>query len=256
MAIGGCTRVPGWRMIPMQNGTGMFRSRVGKSCSIVRRESASRGIEMRILMLAFLLAIGSFTTAAAQLKDPGLVAARTKGSATAPVTVYEMSDFQCPWCRKQAMEVLPQLEQEFIATGKVRWIFVNFPLTDLHPNAGAAAEFAMCAAKADHFWPIHDLLFEYQMKWAPLKDPAPFLLTLADSAGVSRDSILACLKTQETRSVIQNEANSAARSGVSSTPTVYIEGAGLLKGAAPLETYRQILDSLWRVRTGAKGDSQ
>ena len=119
---------------------------------------------MRIPMLALLLTIGGFTSAAAQLKDPGLVAARTKGSPTAPVTVYEMSDFQCPWCRKQAMEVLPQLEQEFISTGKVRWIFVNFPITDLHPNAGAAAEFAMCAAEADHFWPIHDLLFQYQSK--------------------------------------------------------------------------------------------
>ena len=133
---------------------------------------------------------------------------------------------------------------------------VNFPLTDLHPNAGAAAEFAMCAAKADHFWPIHDLLFQYQSKWAPLKDPAPFLLTLADSAGAPRDSIVSCLQKQETRALIQSEANSAARSGVSSTPTVFLEGAGLLKGAAPLETYRQILDSLWKVRTGAKVDSQ
>jgi protein-disulfide isomerase len=211
---------------------------------------------MRSLMVALFLSIASFTPVAAQLKDPGMVAARTKGSPTAPVTVYEMSDFQCPWCRKQAIEVLPQLDQEFIATGKVRWIFVNFPLTDLHPNAGAAAEFAMCAAKANAFWPIHDLLFQYQTKWAPLKDPAPFLLTLADSAGVPRDSILACLKTQETRAVIQSEANSAARSGVASTPTVYIEGAGLLKGAAPLDTYRHILDSLWKVRTGVKVDSQ
>ncbi len=205
---------------------------------------------MRSLMVALILSLASFTRVAAQLKDPGMVAARTKGSPTAPVTVYEMSDFQCPWCRKQAIEVLPQLEQEFIATGKVRWIFVNFPITDLHPNAGAAAEFAMCAAKANQFWPIHDLLFQYQAKWAPLKDPAPFLLTLADSAGVPRDSILACLHTQETRAVIQSEANSAARSGVASTPTVFIEGAGLLKGAAPLETYRHILDSLWKVRTG------
>lgn len=211
---------------------------------------------MRTLTLALLLATGSFTSAAAQLRDPDLVAARTKGSPTAPVTVYEMSDFQCPWCRKQAMEVLPHLEQEFIATGKVRWIFVNFPITDLHPNAGAAAEFAMCAAKADHFWPIHDLLFEYQAKWAPLKDPAQFLLTLADSAGVPRDAITSCLQAQETRALIQSEANSAARSGVASTPTVYIEGAGLLKGAAPLETYRHLLDSLWKERTGVKGDSQ
>ena len=109
----------------------------------------------------------------------------------------------------------------------------------------------MCAARQDRFWPIHDLLFKYQDKWAPLKDPAPFLITLADSIGLPRDSILTCLQKQETRSVIQSEADGAARSGVASTPTVYIQGAGLLKGAAPLEAYRLILDSLWKERAGA-----
>jgi protein-disulfide isomerase len=206
---------------------------------------------MRVWSGALLLSLMGASPLAAQLKDPSYTAARTKGSATAPVTVYEMSDFQCPWCRKQALEVLPELDKEFMATGKVRWIFVNFPITQIHPNAGAASEFAMCAARQDQFWPIHDLLFKYQDKWAPLKDPAPFLITLADSVGMPRDSILSCLQKQETRDVIQSEANGAARSGVASTPTVYIEGAGLLKGAAPLAAYRQILDSLWRLRTGA-----
>ncbi len=63
-----------------------------------------------------------------------------KGSATAPITVYEMSDFQCPYCRRFALETFPTLEREYIATGKVRWVFVNFPLTT-HPlerGAGGA----------------------------------------------------------------------------------------------------------------------
>jgi protein-disulfide isomerase len=183
-------------------------------------------------------------------QDP-LLAQRTKGLATAPVTVYEMSDFQCPYCRRQALEVLPAIEREFISTGKVRWIFLNFPLTQIHANAAAASEFAMCAAKVDRFWPIHDLLFTYQEKWAPLKDPGPFLITLADSAGIPRESLTGCLQNHETRDLVQSEAEGAAKSGVSSTPTTYIEGAGLLRGAAPLEIYRQVLDSLWRVKTGA-----
>jgi protein-disulfide isomerase len=183
--------------------------------------------------------------------DP-LLAQRTKGSATAPLTIYEMSDFQCPWCRRQAMETFPALEREFIATGKVRWIFINFPLTQLHPNAAAAAEFAMCAARADKFWPVHDLLFTYQDKWAPLKDPAPFLLSLADSAGITRETILPCLQNHEMQQLVQGEAQGAARSGVQSTPTVYIEGVGLIPGAAPVAAYRQILDSLWKEKSGAK----
>jgi protein-disulfide isomerase len=203
-----------------------------------------------LLPATFLLALAGFANSlSAQQADANLVAARTKGDEHAPVTVYEMSDFQCPWCRKQALEVLPLLERDFIATGKVRWIFVNFPITQLHPNAAAAAEFALCAAKQGKFWPIHDLLFQYQQKWAPLKDPAPFLSTLADSVGIPRTEVINCLQKGETRPLIEAEANAAARSGVGSTPTVYIEGVGLLKGAAPIAVYRQVLDSIWRERT-------
>ena len=180
--------------------------------------------------------------------DPLLVQ-RTKGSATAPLTVYEMSDFQCPYCRRQALETLPILEQEFISTGKVRWIFLNFPLSSIHPNANAAAELSLCAAQADHFWPVHDLLFTYQAKWAPLKDQAPFLLSLADSAGIPREDILSCLQNHDMVELAKAEAEGAAKSGVASTPTVYIEGAGLITGAQPVAVYRQILDSLWKERT-------
>lgn len=189
---------------------------------------------------------------AAENQGDALMAQRTKGSATAALTIYELSDFQCPYCRRQALEVLPTLEKEFIATGKVRWIFLNLPITELHPNAAAAAEFAMCAAKINQFWPVHDLLFTYQDKWAPLKDPGPFLITLADSAGIPRDSLTGCLRNHETRALVQAEAEGAAKSGVSSTPTVYVEGVGLLRGAAPLEAYRQVLDSLYKERTAGK----
>jgi protein-disulfide isomerase len=187
--------------------------------------------------------------AALRRQADALIKERSKGSAAAALTVYELSDFQCPWCRRQATETLPILEKEYIETGKVRWIFLNFPLTQLHPNAAAAAEFAMCAAKIDKFWPIHDLLFTYQEKWAPLKDPAPFLLSLADSAGLQREDLTACLQSHEMQGLVRSEAEGAAKSGVQSTPTVYIEGVGMLAGAAPVAVFRQVLDSLWKEKT-------
>lgn len=182
--------------------------------------------------------------------DP-LITQRTKGPADAALTIYEMSDFQCPYCRRQAVEVLPIIDKEYIAAGKVRWIFLNLPLTQLHPNAVAAAEFAMCAARVNQFWPVHDLLFTYQDKWAPLKDPGPFLITLADSAGIPRDSLLPCLQNHTMLNLVQGEAEGAGKSGVTSTPTVYIEGVGMLRGAAPIESWRPILDSLIKEK-GAK----
>lgn len=179
--------------------------------------------------------------------DP-LLTQRTKGDPKAAITVYELSDFQCPYCRRLAVETFPLIEREFVATGKVRWIFLNLPITSIHPNALPAAELAMCAARLNKFWPVHDLLFRYQEKWAPLKDPAPFLVSLADSAGIVREDVLPCLERHETRDIIKAESEGAAKSGVASTPTVYVEGAGLIPGAQPIGVYRQIFDSLLKER--------
>jgi protein-disulfide isomerase len=188
------------------------------------------------------------TDLAAQQPSSTAVSTRSKGSAAAPVTVYEMSDFQCPFCRRFALETFRSLEREYISTGKVRWVFVNFPLTSIHANAVAAAGTALCASRQGAFWPVHDLLYTYQDTWAPLKEPGPFLLTLADSAGISKAKLLECVKSPTTESEIRHEARGAERAGASSTPTFYIEG-GLLTGAQPLPLFRQVLDSIHRLKT-------
>ena len=167
---------------------------------------------------------------------------RSKGAPNAPVTVYEMSDFQCPYCRRFALETFPTLEREYVSTGKVRWIFVNFPLTSIHPNAVAAAEVALCAARQGAFWRVHDLLYTYQETWAPLKEPGPFLSTLADSARISRKAMLSCLASPDT-AALRSEAQGAERAGATSTPSFYIEG-GIMSGALPVEVFRQVLDSI------------
>ena len=195
-----------------------------------------------------LLALGLAAPLAAQ--DASTMAGRSKGSPAAPVTVYEMSDFQCPYCRRFALETFPALEREYISTGKVRWVFVNFPLTSIHPNAVAAAQVALCASRQGAFWPVHDLLYTHQETWAPLKEPAPFLLTLADSAGISKTQLVNCVRSPATVGEIRSEAEGSEKSGASSTPSFYIEG-GLLTGAHPIEVFRQVLDSVVAAKTRA-----
>jgi protein-disulfide isomerase len=198
-------------------------------------------------LVLFSLVIG-FGDVAAQQQSSTAAATRSKGSPTAPVTVYEMSDFQCPYCRSFALETFRALEAEYISPGKVRWVFVNFPLTSIHANAVAAAGTALCAARQDAFWPVHDLLYTHQDTWAPLKSPGPFFLSLADSAGISKAKLLECVKASTTESEIRLEAEGAERAGASSTPTFYIEG-GLLTGALPLPVFRQVLDSIYSAKT-------
>lgn len=173
---------------------------------------------------------------------------RTKGDPKAPIAIYEISDFQCPYCRQFWEQTLPLLEKEYLATGKARLIFVNFPIAQSHANAPAAHEFAMCAAQQNRFWPIHDLLYKHQSYWAKLADPANFFLSLADSAGLSRKQLQDCLAAGQARMLVQAEYEVAWRGGVTSTPSFVVQGA-LLVGAAPIEQWRPILDSIYAERT-------
>jgi len=182
-----------------------------------------------------------------QTEDP--LAARSKGAPAAPVTVYEMADFQCPACRMFAVTVLPILEREYVATGKVRWVFINLPLTSLHPNAVAAAEVAMCAGRQGKFWPTHDALYAQQDTWAKLSDPGPRLSAIAQHVGVDRTKLRACIAEGTARKEVETDAQRALRSGAHATPSFYIEG-GLLEGAPYTpDPMRQVLDSIYAVRT-------
>lgn len=201
-----------------------------------------------VYVLGLLTALAA-PLAAQQDKDP--LAMRTRGSASAPVTVYEMSDFQCPFCKRHVDQTFPVLEREYVATGKVRWVFINYPLTSIHPNAVPAAELAMCAGRQGKFWEAHHLVFRTQKVWAPLKDPGPFLASLVDSLGLSRTAVLPCLEQGQTRKEIQTDAEGSARAGAQSTPSFYIEG-GLMVGAQPIEIFRQVLDSIYRVKTAKR----
>jgi protein-disulfide isomerase len=214
-------------------------------------KQSARGQLFAALRMTIVLGLSLTSTPIMSQTAAAPLETRSKGSSNAPVTVYEMSDFQCPYCRQFALETFPQLERDYIASGKVRWVFINFPLTSVHRHASAAAELALCAGKQRGFWRIHDLLFQHQATWAPLKEAGPFFISLADSAGLSKQTLLTCLQAPETLSQVRADAEGAARSGASSTPTFYIEG-GLLEGAQSLQVFRQVLDSIHATKVRKK----
>jgi protein-disulfide isomerase len=202
-------------------------------------------------------AVAAFTLAAAPsparaqgpLRQDDLRAERTRGSATAPVTMYEISDFACPFCAAFWRETLPAIEREYVATGKLKLVFVNMPLP-MHPNAEPAAELAMCAARQHRFWAMHDLLFRHQDQWADLPEPGPFFLALGDSVGANRGQLLECVRSAAMRPLVKADFEGARRSGAGSTPTFYIEG-GLVAGAQPFSLFKAVLDSVAATKTRA-----
>ena len=203
---------------------------------------------MRLLavgIVAFGWAAGFPLTALAQA-DPA--AARTKGRPNAPVVVYEMSDFECPYCRDFSLHTFPSIEREFIRSGKVRWTFINLPLPSVHQHAMLAAEVAMCAGRQGKFWPVHDRLYQRQSTWAARQDAHASLLALAESAGVNRARLAACMSSGTTRPAIAADTAAAHRAGARTTHTFFIEG-GLIEGAAPIEVFREVLDSVYQSKT-------
>jgi protein-disulfide isomerase len=182
-----------------------------------------------------------------QFVDPRLDI-RTKGDSAAPIRIIELSDFQCPWCRKFAVETLPYLEREYIATGKAQLLFINLPIVSNHPNAPAAHEFAMCAASQGQFWPVHDLLFRHQDAWNRLDHPSSYFMSLADSVSLSRADLDNCLNNGAMRPLVTADVNTAVRGGINGTPTFLIEG-GLIRGAPDIGDLRMILDSIYTTKT-------
>ena len=207
--------------------------------------SALRPSRVRPFLVALIMV--SPTLLAAQGED---LAPRTTGRADAPIVIYEMSDFQCPYCRQFALETMPGLAREYVATGKVRFVFINLPMASIHRHAILAAEVGLCAARLGKFWPVHDLLFKRQQEWSSRDNPQAYLIALADSAGASRTRVAPCVTSHATRPGVDADRAAATRAGAAATPTFYIEG-GLIDGAAPLEDFRAVLDSIYRVKTAA-----
>lgn len=205
---------------------------------------------LAVALTALALAACRPSAPASAPQQNDLLAARTRGSPTAPVTVYEISDFQCPYCAQFYLETMPLLEREYVVPGKVKFVFVNLPLP-MHPNAVPAAELAMCAARQGKFWPMHDVLFRNQRQWADLGEPGQVFLAYGDSVGANREALASCVRDGTMRDSVRTDAEGGVRSGAHSTPTFYIEG-GLIVGAQPVETFRAVLDSIVRAKGGTR----
>ena len=175
--------------------------------------------------------------------------ARIEGSASAPVWVIEVSDFQCPFCRQFHDETYGALKRAYVDSGKVRLAYVNFPLS-MHRNAYAASEAAMCAAAQDKFWPMHDALFTTQKQWEGLPAPQQMFDSLANAQGVDMSSFKRCVAGHLTKPLIDADIDRATKQGVESTPTFLI-GNMMVTGAQPLANFRHAIDSALAITGGA-----
>jgi protein-disulfide isomerase len=175
---------------------------------------------------------------------------RIRGAEGAQVWLVEVSDFQCPFCKRWHDEVYPTIDREYVQTGKVRMAYINYPLSSIHPNARAASEAAMCASVQGKFWELHTSLFQTQPAWAAMPDPMKSFDSLAVAAQVDPAAWRRCMTTHATAALIDADRERASKSGVSSTPSFFVGNRGLI-GSYPVDTFRVVLDSaIARARAG------
>lgn len=155
---------------------------------------------------------------------PGLVGAMVPtagepalGSPSAKVMLMEVSDFQCPFCKRQAQQTLPQLVQEFVNTGKVQYLFVDYPIPSLHPTAARSHEAAACAGDQGKYWEMHRSLFS-----SPVARDDAALTAQAQGVGLNVAQFTACLSSGKHASAVRASAARMEQLGIQGTPMVLV----------------------------------
>ena len=169
--------------------------------------------------------------------------ARAKGDSARPLTIIEISDFECPFCRQYYQETYRAVDSLYVETGKARYIFVVYPNSS-HPRAMPAAEAAYCAGAAGLFWPMHDRLFENQQEWTEAEDPMETFVGYATDLGIDEASFRRCLRRDLASQLQVRDLEQVARARLSSTPFFIINNETGIQGARPLERFRTVLDSV------------
>ena len=156
-----------------------------------------------------------------------------KGGEKAAVTIVEFSDFHCPFCRR----VIPTLAQIASRYGdKIKLVFRDFPIENLHPGSTKAHEAARCANEQGKFWPYHDKLFAS----SPSTSPEVFK-GLAKEVGLDAVTFETCLGSGKYQAAIKEDIAEGNRVGVGGTPAFFVNGR-LITGAQPLEAFTRVID--------------
>ena len=172
-----------------------------------------------------------------------------KGDPDAPLVVVEFSDFQCPSCQRHAMETQPVLNEKFIATGKVFWVFKNRPLR-MHENAPAAAVAAECAGEQGKFWEMSGLLYQKSDAWSE-GDPDFPILAMADELGLDEIDFRVCFQGRKGLERVLDDIYDGIGL-ISETPsfvTIYGGRGRLSKGAREPEHFVSYLEKAYENAT-------
>ncbi len=183
----------------------------------------------------------------------------SRGEATAHVTFIEYSDYGCQYCAQYSRQVYPRLIRDYVNSGKVRYVFKNYPVEELHPDAFTAHVAAACAGDQGRYWEMHDRLFANQTNFTTAR-------FMEDARGVGLDTAIfqSCLAGTVHDAVIRQDIDEAVRGGVNGTPVfvVALTQPGdaavtplrVVVGAQPYEAIADAIDAVLAQASAAGRD--
>jgi protein-disulfide isomerase len=176
------------------------------------------------------------------------------GSDSAPVTVVEYSDYQCPYCGDFDNVQWPSVYEQLVATGKLRWVYKDFPLDGLHSHTRLASHAAACADDQGKFWPMKARLFAYQGQWSFGGGQYGKFKDYLKQVGGDEAAWDECMQSTRHAGRIQATYEEGSRLGINSTPTFLIDGR-LYRDGMTSDALKRIVDSLIAARPAVGGRS-
>lgn len=173
-----------------------------------------------------------------------------KGDPNAPITIIEFSDYECPFCERFYANTLPLIEENYINTGKVNFVYRDFPIQSIHRNAATAAVAAECADDQNSFWSFHDMIFENRDTWRKL-DGVNLLNEFEQYAvtlGLNSEEFDTCLESGKYLDEVRKDLQDGQKYGITGTPGFFIGnediGYTLVSGAQPYQNFEKVLDKM------------
>lgn len=168
------------------------------------------------------------------------------GKDNAPVTIIEFSDYQCPFCSRFYLQTEKQIIDEYVDTGKVKFVYRDFPLTSIHPDAQISAEASECADEQGKFWEYHNILFEKQDEW--VGNAETMLKKYAADLKLDTNKFNTCLDTNKYASEVDSDSNDAVAAGGRGTPYFVVlddngDVTGVVSGAQPFTAFKSAIEA-------------
>jgi protein-disulfide isomerase len=203
---------------------------------------------LRLVLAAILVAGSSFDVREIVVDTAG---APMRGAADAPLTLVDFGDYQCPYCAGYVRNTLPWIERDYVVTGRIKYVFRDFPVEALHKQAFKAHEAAKCAGDHGQYWPMHDLLFANQKAL-----DRSTLVAHASALHLEPLTFQQCLDSGKHAAAIKKNVADGQAAGITATPTFMlgltepdrttIKVLRVIRGAQPYEQFKEAIDTVLR----------